>query len=181
MAPLHRQYKTARTETRRHLLLKIRQMPTQTSASRGYVLFRGVIRDTHKSPKIVCRLADSFRGVSKLGKTRIIEDARRGVVRNTGFCGQNCRRLFYPELSGIGFWKYPLSPILAVRQSAFGACRLLRHGLLELRVIQVRIKALLFEQFFVSALLYDVAVLHDEDHIRIAYGRQAVCDDKAGR
>ena len=41
MAPLHRQYKTARTETRRHLLLKIRQMPTQTSASRGYVLFRG--------------------------------------------------------------------------------------------------------------------------------------------
>ena len=50
MAPLHRQYKTARTETRRHLLLKIRQMPTQTSASRCYVLFRGVIRDTHKSP-----------------------------------------------------------------------------------------------------------------------------------
>ena len=39
MAPLHRQYKTARTETRRHLLLKIRQMPSQTSASRGYVLF----------------------------------------------------------------------------------------------------------------------------------------------
>ena len=50
MAPLHRQYKTARTETRRHLLLKIRQMPTQTSASRGYVLLRGAIRDTHKSP-----------------------------------------------------------------------------------------------------------------------------------
>ena len=50
MAPLHRQYKTARTETRGHLLLKIRQMPTQTSASRGYVLFRGAIRDTHKSP-----------------------------------------------------------------------------------------------------------------------------------
>ena len=50
MAPLHRQYKTARTETRWHLLLKIRQMPIQTSASRGYVLFRGAIRDTHKSP-----------------------------------------------------------------------------------------------------------------------------------
>ena len=41
MAPLHRQYKTARTETRCHLLLKIWQMATQTSASRGYVLFRG--------------------------------------------------------------------------------------------------------------------------------------------
>ena len=39
MAPLHRQYKTARTETRRHLLLKIWQMPAQTSASRDYVLF----------------------------------------------------------------------------------------------------------------------------------------------
>ena len=39
VAPLHRQYKIARTETRCHLLLKIRQMPTQTSASRGYVLF----------------------------------------------------------------------------------------------------------------------------------------------
>ena len=49
-APLRRQYKTARTETRRHLLLKIRQMPTQTSASRGYVLLRGAIRDTPKSP-----------------------------------------------------------------------------------------------------------------------------------
>ena len=49
-APLRRQYKSARTETRRHLLLKIRQMPTQTSASRGYVLLRGAIRDTHKSP-----------------------------------------------------------------------------------------------------------------------------------
>ena len=68
MAPLHRQYKTARTETRRHLLLKIRQMPTQTSASRGYVLFRGVIRDTHKSPKIVCRLADTVRRVLQTWK-----------------------------------------------------------------------------------------------------------------
>ena len=53
MAPLHRQYKTARTETRRHLLLKIRQMPTQTSASRGYVLFRGANKGhTQKSYKL---------------------------------------------------------------------------------------------------------------------------------
>ena len=50
MAPLHRQYKTARTETRCHLLLKTWQMAIQTSASRGYVLLRGAIRDTHKSP-----------------------------------------------------------------------------------------------------------------------------------
>ena len=50
MAPLHRQYKTARTETLCHLLLKTWQMAIQTSASRGYVLLRGAIRDTHKSP-----------------------------------------------------------------------------------------------------------------------------------
>ena len=78
MAPLHRQYKTARTETRRHLLLKIGQMPTQTSASRGYVLFdnrwhlyhllSGAARDTHKSPKIVCWLADTVRGVLQTWK-----------------------------------------------------------------------------------------------------------------
>ena len=78
MAPLHRQYKTARTETRRHLLLKIWQMPTQTSDSRGYVLFdnrwhlchllSGAARDTHKSPKIVCRLADTVRGVLQTWK-----------------------------------------------------------------------------------------------------------------
>ena len=34
------QYKTARTETRCHLLLKTWQMAIQTSASRGYVLLR---------------------------------------------------------------------------------------------------------------------------------------------
>ena len=65
---LHRQYKTARTETRWHLLLKTWQMPIQTSASRGYVLFRGAIRDTHKSPKIVCRFADTVRGVLQTWK-----------------------------------------------------------------------------------------------------------------
>ena len=78
MAPLHRQYKTARTETRCHLLLKIWQMATQTSASRGYVLFdnrwhlchllSGAARDTHKSPKIVCGLADTVRRVLQTWK-----------------------------------------------------------------------------------------------------------------
>ena len=53
MAPLHRQYKTARTETRCHLLLKTWQMAIQTSASRGYVLFRGAIKGhTQKSYKL---------------------------------------------------------------------------------------------------------------------------------
>ena len=99
MALLHRQYKTARTETRWHLQLKIRQMPIQTSASRGYVLFSSAIRDTHKSPKIVCWFADTVRGVSKLGKTRIIMNASLRMVRNTGFCVRICRRMVIPELS----------------------------------------------------------------------------------
>ena len=85
-APLRRQYKTARTETRRHLLLKIRQMPTQTSASRGYVLLRGAIRDTHKSPTNClpeCGHAPSE--CSKLGKTRIIADAATGWLEMPHF------------------------------------------------------------------------------------------------
>ena len=50
MAPLHRQYKTARTETRCHLLLKTWQMAIQTSASRGYVLLWEYRQVRHKSP-----------------------------------------------------------------------------------------------------------------------------------
>ena len=46
----HRQYKTARTETRCHLLLKTWQMAIQTSASRGYVLLWEYRQARHKSP-----------------------------------------------------------------------------------------------------------------------------------
>ncbi|AEN97666.1 hypothetical protein RHOM_12790 [Roseburia hominis A2-183] len=38
---------------------------------------------------------------SKLGKTRIIEDASCGMVRNTGFCGQNLPPHVYLELLSI--------------------------------------------------------------------------------
>ena len=69
MAPLHRHYKTARTETRRHLLLKIRQMPTQTSASRGYVLFRGANKGhTRKSYKLSPGCGHAPVGLSKRGR-----------------------------------------------------------------------------------------------------------------
>ena len=86
MAPLHRQYKTARTETRRHLLLKIRQMPTQTSASRGYVLFRGANKGhTQKSYKLSSGMRTWPAECSKLGKTRIIADANIRPVRNATF------------------------------------------------------------------------------------------------
>ena len=66
-SPLHRQYKTARTETRWHLLLKTGQMPTQTSASRGYVLFIGDARNAQKS--LNCLPAcEHTRGVLKAWK-----------------------------------------------------------------------------------------------------------------
>ena len=119
-ASLHRQYKTARTETRWHLLLKIRQMPIQTSASRGYVLFISGNKRHTKVLKLSAGLRTHPAECSKLGKTQIIADAKRGVVRNTGFCGQNCRRLFYPELSGIGFSEYPLSPSLPYGSTLLG-------------------------------------------------------------
>ena len=104
MAPLHRQYKTARTETRCHLLLKIWQMAIQTSASRGYVLFRGANKGhTRKSYKLSAGLRTQSVECSKLGKTRIITDASCGMVRNTGFCGQNLPPHVYLELLSVYF------------------------------------------------------------------------------
>ena len=100
----HRQYKTARTETRCHLLLKIWQMAIQTSASRGYVLFRGANKGhTRKSYKLSAGLRTQSVECSKLGKTRIITDASCGMVRNTGFCGQNLPPHVYLELLSIYF------------------------------------------------------------------------------
>ena len=105
MAPLHRQYKTARTETRRHLLLKIRQMTTQTSASRGYVLFRGANKGhTQKSYKLSSGMRTWPAECSKLGKTRIIEDANIRLVRNTTFLEPNFHLHFHLKSHGVVFW-----------------------------------------------------------------------------
>ena len=103
MAPLHRQYKTARTETRCHLLLKTRQMTIQTSASRGYVLFISGNKRHTKVLKLSAGLRTQSVECSKLGKTRIITDASCGMVRNTGFCGQNLLPYVYLELLSIYF------------------------------------------------------------------------------
>ena len=94
MAPLHRQYKTARTETRWHLLLKTWQMPIQTSASRGYVLLSGGTRGTHKSPKIVCWLADTVRGVFQTWKDTDHRRCKSRLVRNAAFFEQNVSYAF---------------------------------------------------------------------------------------
>ena len=40
---------------------------------------------------------------SKLGKTRIVADVSSGMVRNTGFCGQNLPPHVYLELLSIYF------------------------------------------------------------------------------
>ena len=101
MAPLHRQYKTARTETRCHLLLKIRQMPTQTAASRGYVLLRGAIRDTQKSYKLSVGLRTQSVECSKLGKTRIIADANIRLVRNATFFEPNFQLHFHMKSPSV--------------------------------------------------------------------------------
>ena len=74
---LHRQYKTARTETRWHLLLKIRQMPIQTSASRGYVLFRSADKRCTKVLKLSADCGHSPRSVQSLKNT----DHRRYQTR----------------------------------------------------------------------------------------------------
>ena len=103
MAPLHRQYKTARTETRRHLLLKIRQMPTQTSASRGYVLFRGANKGHTKVLKLSVGLRTHSVECSKLGKTRIIEDANIRLVRNATFFEPNFHLHFQLKSHGVVF------------------------------------------------------------------------------
>ena len=92
--PLHRQYKTARTETRWHLLLKTWQMPIQTSASRGYVLLSGGTRGTHKSPKIVCWLADTVRGVFQTWKDTDHRRCKSRLVRNAAFFEQNVSYAF---------------------------------------------------------------------------------------
>ena len=45
----------------------------------------GAPSGTHKSPKIVCGLRTHLVECPKLGKTQIIQNVRRGMVRNTGF------------------------------------------------------------------------------------------------
>ena len=98
MAPLHRQYKTARTETRRHLLLKIRQMPTQTSASRGYVLFD--IKMAFMPSVVWCRKGHTrilklsagcghTRGVFKTWKNTDHRRCKNRRVRNAAFFDPN--------------------------------------------------------------------------------------------
>ena len=67
-------------------------MPIQTSASLGYVLFISGNKRHTKVLKLSAGLRTHPAECSKLGKTQIIKDAGRGMVRNTGFCDQNTSR-----------------------------------------------------------------------------------------
>ena len=98
MAPLHRQYKTARTETRCHLLLKIWQMAIQTSASRGYVLFD--IKMAFMPSVVWCRKGHTrilklsagcghTRGVLKTWKNTDHRRCKNRLVRNAAFFDPN--------------------------------------------------------------------------------------------
>ena len=69
-------------------------MPTQTAASRGYVLFRGAIRDTHKSPTNCLRSADMARGVFQTWKDTDHRRCKSRLVRNAAFFEQNVSYAF---------------------------------------------------------------------------------------
>ena len=116
MAPLHRQYKTARTETRRHLLLKIRQIPTQTSASRGYVLFD--IKMAFMPSVVWCRKGHTrilklsagcghTRGVFKTWKNTDHRRCKNRLVRNATFLIR-ISRCIPSEIEGHGHSSYYL-------------------------------------------------------------------------
>lgn len=55
-----------------------------------------------------------------------------------------------------------------------------RESIAKLAVIQLRIEPILCHQGFMAALLNDMSVLHDKDHIRFPDGREPVRHDKAG-
>lgn len=50
----------------------------------------------------------------------------------------------------------------------------------KLRTVESCIGAVLFEQLLMGSAFDDVAMIHDENQIRIQNGAQAVSDDKAG-
>ena len=67
-------------------------------------------RGTHKSPKIVCGLRTHLVECPKLGKTQIIQNVRRGMVRNAVFFVPNAPAVFLWESQDIYFLQYCLPP-----------------------------------------------------------------------
>ena len=101
MPLLHRHYKIARTETRCHLLLKIRQMATQTSASRDYVLFSSGKSATRKFLNCLMICGHSPRSAPNLERHGFIEDANIRLVRNSTFFEPNFRLHFHMKSRSV--------------------------------------------------------------------------------
>ena len=103
VAPLHRQYKTARTETRCHLLLKIRQMATQTSASRDYVLFSSGKSATRKFLNCLMICGHSPWSAPNLERHGSSQIANIRLVRNATFFEPNFHLHFHLKSHGVVF------------------------------------------------------------------------------
>ena len=112
VAPLHRQYKTARTEL--VIICYWKQGRWQLRQRLRAVMFCSVVptRGTHKSPKIVCGLRTHLVECPKLGKTQIIQDVRRGTEEILGFCFKEL-----PPL--VAFWNFIFSNILIIKHIPF--------------------------------------------------------------
>jgi len=114
MAPLHRQYKN---RANRNSPASAIENKADANSDIGfarlcfvrhkdgiYAIFCLVPQGTHtKVLKLSAGLQTQSVECSKLGKTRIITDASCGMVRNTGFCGQNLPPHVYLELLSIYF------------------------------------------------------------------------------
>ena len=52
--------------------------------------------------------------------------------------------------------------------------------MLELRVVEVEIESAFLDELLVRAFFDDVALVHNEDYVRILYGWEAVRNDERG-
>ena len=101
MAPLHRQYKN---RANRNSPASAIENKADANSDIGFARLCFVQRchkGTHtKVLKLSAGLRTQSVECSKLGKTWIITDASCGMVRNTRFCGQICRRMFIWNFEG---------------------------------------------------------------------------------
>ena len=116
---------------------------SQTSASRGYVLLRGAHKGhTQKSYKLSSGMRTWPAECSKLGKTRIIEDANIRLVRNTTFFEPNFPLHFHLKSHCVIFWSYYLSnqsTICLLRQFLLFSASRIKFGITHIKVTAVEI------------------------------------------
>ena len=104
MAPLHRQYNTARTELAGICYWKYGRCRLRHRLRAVMFCSEVPIRDTQKSYKLSSGMRTWPAECSKLGKTRIIEDANIRLVRNATFFEPNFQLHFHLKSHGVIFW-----------------------------------------------------------------------------